>query len=179
MYHFLRSAHKWVGLINAVLLLVISATGFLLAMKSSVSWIRPEEKSGEKIESFEKVISVDEAMKAAFAQNQPFLSKPQDVDRVDYRPKRNVYKVVAKKGYTEVQVDGSTGKVLQVATRVDQLTEDIHDFSIVSDPAHQFGLPIVAISLFLLSGSGIVMFFVPVVRRAKYKRSQVQSQKGP
>lgn len=179
MYHFLRSAHKWVGLVNAVLLLVISVTGFLLAMKSNVAWIRPEEKSGQKIETYEKVISVEEAMNAAFAQNQPFLSKPQDVDRVDYRPKRNVYKVVAKKGYTEVQVDGSTGNVLQVAMRVDQLTEDIHDFSIVSDPFHQIGLPIVAVSLFALSVSGIVMFFVPVVRRTKYKRTQVQSQKGP
>ena len=108
---------------------------------------------------------------AALAAGLPELKERKDIDRIDYRPKTNVFKVVSKEGYHEVQVDGSSGKVLNIAKRNDQFIEDLHDFSWFHDLAHQYGLPVVATGLFFVAASGIGIFLVPVVRRWKYKRN--------
>ncbi len=86
-----------------------------------------------------------------------------------WRGSRN-FKVVSKTGYKEVQVDGATGKVLNVADRNDQFIEQLHDFSWFHDLAHQYGLPVVALGLLFLAGSGIGIFFVPIIRRRKFQK---------
>lgn len=170
-YQFIRKAHRWVGLLSSLFLIVISATGFLLAVKGSVAWMRPPVVETFPTESFLQVVGPGVAMDAAFAKNLPELQTPSDVDRVDYRPKDNVYKVLSKKGYWEVQVDGTSGRVLQVAKRNDQLTEDIHDMSFFAEFTHKWVLPVVAASLFLLGVSGIVIFLNPVFRRRAHRKN--------
>src|SRR5688572_9278823 len=172
MYHRLRSIHRWIGLIGSIFLAVISATGFLLATKGSIGWIRPPEADGEEIASLAETVTNHQAAEAAFALNIPELRSMKDIDRIDYRPKSNVFKIVSKEGYHEVQVDGKSGKVLQVARRNDQLAEDIHDMSYFADAVHKYWLPVVAVLLFGLAITGIVIFFVPVVRRWRFRRSQ-------
>ncbi|MFN3729259.1 MAG: PepSY domain-containing protein [Fimbriimonadaceae bacterium] len=167
MYRATRVAHKWVGVVVAVFLAIIAVTGILLAMKASVDWIRPPESSGGDYESLSEVVSVHEAAEAAFALGDSRLASVKDIDRIDYRPRRNVYKILSREGYLEVQVDGATGEVLQTAYRTDQMTEDIHDLSFFSDLLHQYWLPVVGLALAGLSISGTVMFFVPVFRRRK------------
>ncbi len=175
MLHRIRKLHKWIGLINSLFLLLIAGTGFLLAIKSRVSWVRPEEKSGAERSASPTRISVDQAMEAAFGVGDENLKKPSDVDRVDYRPKRNVFKVVAKEGYTEVQVDGNSGKVLQVATRTDQFIEDLHDLSFFNDTMKDFVLPVVAVGLGALSLTGIYIYANPVLRRRKFEAEKRRS----
>lgn len=170
MYHRFRSLHRWIGVCVALGLVVISITGFLLATKKTVDWIRPLERDGQKIESMAEVVSIEKAVDAAIAHGLPELKSVKDIDRVDYRPKDNVFKILSKEGYHEVQVDGKSGEVLNVAKRNDQFIEDLHDFSWFADAAHQWGLPVVALGLLFLASSGIGIFFVPVVRRWKHKR---------
>ena len=172
MYHRLRSFHRWIGLFGSIFLAVISATGFLLATKGSIGWIRPPESDGSAIESLAELVTNHQVAEAAFSLNIPELRSMRDIDRIDYRPKSNVFKVVSKEGYHEVQVDGTSGKVLQVAKRNDQLAEDIHDMSYFADALHKYGLPVVAVILFCLAVTGIIIFTVPVVRRWRFKRSQ-------
>lgn len=178
MFRSLRTIHKWAGLISSLILMTIAVTGFFLAVKGKVSWMRPPVVPATAVKDFKTVVSPGVAMEIAFAQNLADLKDPSDVDRVDYRPKDNTFKVLSKKGYHEVQVDGSTGQVLQVATRNDSLMEDIHDLSFFAEWTHEWLLPSVAVILFMLSTSGVVMFFTPVVRRWKFKR-QGQAAKGP
>lgn len=175
MLHRIRKLHKWIGLINSLFLLLIAGTGFLLAIKSRVSWVRPEEKAGSPRSESTTRISADEAMAAAFSVGESTLKDPSDVDRVDYRPKRNVYKVVSKEGYTEVQVDGNSGKVLQVATRTDQFIEDLHDLSFFNDTMKDFVLPVVAVGLGALSLTGVYIYANPVLRRRKFEAEKRQS----
>lgn len=171
MYHRFRSLHRWVGFLASACLLLIASTGFLLATKASVDWIRPSERKGEPLTTLDRLASVQTVAEAAFAVGLPELKDIKDVDRIDYRPKSNVFKVVSKKGYHEVQVDGNTGKVLNVAKRNDQFIEDLHDLSWFHDLVHKFGLPVVALGLFFLAASGIGIFLVPVVRRAKHRKA--------
>lgn len=170
MYHKLRTLHRWIGLLSALVLLIIAVTGFLLATKGTFGWIRPPEKDGQPVDSLSEVVSVEQAAEAAFAAGIAELQSRDDIDRIDYRPDSNVFKIVSNEGYYEVQVDGKTGEVIQIARRVDQLSEDIHDLSFFGDAFHGYLLPLVACGLFLLSLSGIAMFFVPVVRRWRYRK---------
>jgi uncharacterized iron-regulated membrane protein len=174
MYHLFRSTHRWIGIIGALFLLVIAATGFLLATKDTFGWVKPKTHSGAEITGLHEVVSMDDAARAAFSLKIPEIRTYLDIERIDYRPEKNVFKVVSLKGYHEVQVCGRTGKVLNVAKRVDQIAEDIHDFSFFAEELHLYGLPFIAIILLALSISGITIFFVPVVRRWKFKRKQAK-----
>ena len=172
MFHFLRTTHRWVGIIAALFLIVIAGTGFLLATKDTFGWVKPKTHSGADIADLTEVVSLEDAAQAAFALDIPELKSHLDIERIDYRPEKNVFKVVSHKGYHEVQVDGKTGEVLNVAKRVDQIAEDIHDFRFFADALHLYWLPVVAILLFALGCTGIVIYFVPVVRRWKFKRKK-------
>lgn len=170
MYRTLRQIHKWVGVICFAFLALIAATGYFLAMKDRFAWVRPETMDGTPVETLGAVISIEQASEAAFTAGYAELTKPEHVDRLEYRAKENIYKVLSKDGYREVQVDAATGEVLSKAQRNDQLMEDIHDLGFISDWVHAWLLPWIAAALFFLSISGIVMYFVPVFRRWKFKK---------
>lgn len=176
MYRRIRVLHRWAGLCASLFLLVISATGLLLATKGSLGWIRPPEMKGTPTEELSGLISLDQAAQAVFELGLPELKAKDDIDRIDYRPKSNIFKIVSKAGYQEVQVDAKTGEVLSVAFRVDQLSEDIHDLSWFSDSLHTWVLPTVAVFLFFLGLSGIVIFFTPIARRIK-NRAKLRNHK--
>jgi hypothetical protein len=56
--------------------------------------------------------------------------------------------------------------------------ENIHDMNFFADWAHAWVLPAVALGLFFLGVSGAVMFFVPVYRRWRFKRTGVAGKGG-
>ncbi|MDQ2986737.1 MAG: PepSY domain-containing protein [Armatimonadota bacterium] len=172
MFHRLRALHRWLGLTAALALILIASTGFLLATKDTFGWVKPKTHEGEAFESLSEVVTLDAAAQAAIALGIPELKSKDDIERIDYRPEKNVFKIVTHKGYHEVQVDGKTGAVLNVAKRIDQMAEDIHDFRYFSDKLHLLGSPTVAILLFGLGVTGVTLFFVPVVRRWRYKRKK-------
>ncbi|MCW5943746.1 MAG: PepSY domain-containing protein [Fimbriimonadaceae bacterium] len=175
MYHGSRIWHRRLGAIAAVFLVLIAGTGFLLANKARFSWMRPPEAKGGAFERLTEVVSLDQAARAAFALGHPELQTHRDIDRIDYRPKRNIFKVISKTGYREVQVDGKTGEVLSSSYRTDQLTEHVHDLSFFGDAFHGWVLPGVALVLFFLGLSGTYMYFVPVWRRAAFRRKRARS----
>ena len=169
MYRNLRVIHRWIGVFACVFLVLVSATGFLLSLKRSVPSIQPPSQRGAELSEFGQILPVGTILEGVFALNLPQLRGVQDIDRVDYRPDKNVFKVLSADDYHEVQVCGTTGNVLSVAQRNDHLFEDLHDLRFFSDHLHTWVLPAVALSLFTLGLSGVVMFFVPVVRRWKFK----------
>lgn len=178
MYKALRAAHKWIGLFACFFLMLVAATGFLLAIKGNVGWMRPEAVPGGEVSSMADLVGVGVALEAAYGVGLSELREDGDIDRFEFHADDRIYKVISKKGYHEVQIDGATGEVLSVGKRNDQLTEDIHDLSFFADFAHAWVLPAVAIGLFFLGLSGVVMFFVPVVRRWKFKRDQAAKVKA-
>lgn len=172
MYRRLRALHRWIGLVASLFLMTLAVTGTLLATKKTTGWVRPPEREGQSVAGLHEVVPVHQATQSAFALNIPELKSHRDIDRVDYRPKSNVYKIVSKEGYHEVQVCGKTGQVLQVAHRVDQFVEDIHDLSLFAEWMNGFFLPGVGVGLFFLGASGVVIFFVPVFRRIKARKTR-------
>ena len=169
MYRTLRTLHKVAGLVGSLFLILIAVTGFLLAIKSSQPSIRPPTLRGGEVGSLREVVHPSQALGAAIMVGLPELRSPDDVERFEYHMGKNVYKVLSAEGYHEVQVDGATGRVLGVALRNDQRIEDLHDLSAFHPSLRTVLLPAIAVILFLLGVSGVVMYFVPVVRRMKYR----------
>ncbi|MCO5296191.1 MAG: PepSY domain-containing protein [Fimbriimonadaceae bacterium] len=167
MYRTLRVAHRWIGIFACLFLVLVSATGFLLSLKRSVEWIQPATRKGSVSST---VIPLEQVYATVFALGIAELQTVAHVDRVDYRPEKNIFKVLSNEGYHEVQVDGADGSVLSVSQRRDHFFEDLHDLRFFSDHLHTWVLPAVALALFALGFSGLVMFFVPVARRWKFRR---------
>jgi uncharacterized iron-regulated membrane protein len=177
MYKGIRNVHKWAGLVACLFLMVISFTGFFLAIKGKLDWMRPKTQTGT-VASVDQLASVGTVMDSAFGAGFAELKSVEDIDRLEFHAEDGVWKVLSKEGYREVQVDGVTAEVLSKGQRNDQMFEDLHDLSYFAKFWHEWGLPIVGILLFCLSLSGIVMFFVPVFRRMKFKKEQAKKSVG-
>jgi uncharacterized iron-regulated membrane protein len=170
MYRNARQTHKWIGISLSLFLALLAVTGFFLATKKRFAWMQPPPAEAAQIFLPSEIVTVEMALKAAFALGHDNLQRFEHVDRVDYRPKDNIFKVISNEGYIEVQVDGKTGKVLSSSFRNDQLMEDIHDLSFFADLAHAWLLPAVAIGLATLAATGVAIFMTPVYRRWQFRK---------
>ncbi|MGE0002833.1 MAG: PepSY domain-containing protein [Fimbriimonadaceae bacterium] len=170
MFRILRSIHRVVGLAGSLCMLLLAVTGFFLALKSELEWMRPPTRKLESGQDLAAAIHPSEALNAGLDVGIAQLASLDDVDRFEYHSDAHVYKILSKDGYHEVQVDAANGDVLSVGKRNDQLTEDIHDLRFFHPQLRKFMLPVVAAGLFTLGVTGVVMYFVPVVRRWKYRR---------
>jgi uncharacterized iron-regulated membrane protein len=170
MIRGLRGWHRWTAGIFALFLFITGTTGVLLALKNHFGELKTPMAKAEKVQSEDELVSMDTVVKAGIATGIPELKSLSDIERIDYRPKQNVFKVVTHEGYKEVQVDGKTGKVLSVTIRRDQFIEDIHDFSFFNDPLRNYWLPIVGLAELLLIGTGVSMLLVVQRRKALAKR---------
>lgn len=177
MFQFWRRGHRLIGVIACLFLFGIAVTGFLLALKREISWMRPSEVPAEPVASASELVSMETVMNSVWELKMKELQSMKDVDRVDYRPKPNVFKVVSKQGYKEVQVDGGTGKVLNVADRNDTLIESLHDMSWFHEAVRTYWTPVIAASLATLSASGLYMYVNPILRRRAFHRSQKSNKK--
>lgn len=171
MFRRLRAVHRVVGLVGSICMLTLSVTGFFLALKGELPGVRPPTRKFEGAKNLAAMLHPSVAFQAATSLGLEGLAGVDDVDRFEYHAKGHVYKVLSKENYHEVQVDAATGEVLQVARRNDQMIEDIHDLSFLHPSLRTYLLPLVAVALFTLGSTGIVMFFTPVVRRWRFRRS--------
>ena len=165
LFRFFWTAHKWTGVVLAAVFLNVAATGFLLLMKQRFDWVQPPTLRGAD-GALSDVIPMERVLAVAFARGLEGLSKPDDVDRVDFRLDRRVFKVVSK-GYDEVQVDAITGAVLSEDWRPSDLLEDLHDASYFAEAAHFWLMPVAAVGLAFLAGSGLYIVIAPIVRRRR------------
>ena len=97
----------------------------------------------------------------------------EDLERVDFKPGKAVVKFVGRAG-VEVQVDTSTGMVLQVATRRSDLIESIHDGSYFADWAKLYIFLPAGILLFIMWLTGLYLFFLPYWKKAQKRRAKPQ-----
>ena len=62
----LPSIHQRVCLVACLFLIMLSISGFLLALKAQVSWVRPETKSGGEV-ALSDMVSMQQVADAAFS----------------------------------------------------------------------------------------------------------------
>lgn len=166
MYKFFREAHKGTGILLGVVILNIAVSGFLLLIKKDFDWIQPPTRTGAAggVETF---ITNQRLFEVVFAQDHPGFHTLADIDRVDFRPDRRVFKVRSVHAHAEIQVDAVTGEVLSTAVRRSDLIESLHDGSYYGDWAHGWLMPATSAALLLLLGSGLYVWLQPKYRRAR------------
>ncbi len=157
-----RKLHKFIGTTLAVFLIVSSLTGVLLSLKKDVDIIQPATTKGisddlSKWLSFEQVDSIARLALHTAYPNQ----KENQVDRFDVRPSKGIVKVLFKKGYWEVQIDGTNGSVKSIAKRHSDWIEALHDGSIINDLFKLISMNILGIGLFFLIISGLWLWYGP------------------
>lgn len=152
-----RKLHRWGAVLVSLPLLVVVVTGILLQMKKQVTWVQPETKKGSgKVPK----LGMDDLLTKLKGVPEADVDGWDKVDRVDLRPKDGVYKVTCK-NRIEVQVDFTTGEVLQVAERRSDLIESFHDGSAFTDWVKLGVFLPAAVVLLGLWVTGLILFAHP------------------
>ncbi|HMI77408.1 MAG TPA: PepSY-associated TM helix domain-containing protein [Ferruginibacter sp.] len=172
----LRKIHRTIAIFLFAFFLVVSITGLLLGWKKN-SWglilpptskgISPDLKTWLPFDSLQTI-----AIKTLHDSVSPELST--ELERIDARPQKGMVKFVFADDYWEVQLDGTTGKVLLVARRRSDIIEHIHDGTILdvlfNTKKDQFKLSyttIMGLSLLMLTLSGFWLWYGPKRLRKK------------
>lgn len=172
-----RKLHYWGSALVALPLLAIILTGLLLQLKKHWTWVQPVEQRGA---STTPAIELSDILKAIRDHDHPAVAVASwdDIKRLDVRPDRGVAKATLHNDH-EVQVDLSTGQVLQVAYRRSDLIEAIHDGSILGDWV-KLGIVLpTAVVLLFLWGSGMWMWIYPLINRRRVRRRRAQAALSP
>ena len=159
----LRQVHYWLSLAVFIPAIIIFVAGGFLMLKKEVAWIQPPTAKGvvsNEIPAVGFESMLDQARKHPQAQ----ISKWSDIDRIDLRVDKGIAKLRAHSGW-EVQIDTSTGEVLNVAFRRSDIIEQIHDGSYFSDGVKLFVFLPTGILLIIMWGTGIYLFFLPRIRK--------------
>ncbi len=166
-----RDVHKWSGLILSIVILHVSVTGILLLFKEELGF-QPETHKGEKAEMSE-FVSIEKVITTGLAQGFEDLKTFDDIDRIDLRPSKNVGKLWTNEG-REIQIELSTGKVLNVGYRGDKLLENLHDGSYFGTWVKYIVVTGSGVALILLTLSGFYIWAYPAIKRAKSKKRKQQ-----
>jgi uncharacterized iron-regulated membrane protein len=157
-----RRWHRLTGVSLALFVLISSITGLLLAWKKQVAWLQPVEYTGvsTNIEAWANPNLIASAANMALMDTLKMEEANLPViDRLDFRPKRGIVKVIYK-GDWEVQVDATTGIIYSVAKRNVDWIERLHDGSIVADWFKNVSMSFLSLGLLFMLSTGMWIWWV-------------------
>ncbi|MDY7396361.1 PepSY domain-containing protein [Aureibaculum sp. 2210JD6-5] len=128
-----RKIHRTTGALLFIFFFIVSITGFLLGWKkNSNELLLPNTYKGTS-NNLADWISIEELHNIANGTLHDSISNnlSLEVDRIDIRKEKGIVKFVYKNHVNEVQLDGATGRVLNIGKRHSDTVENIHDGSIL------------------------------------------------
>lgn len=128
-----RRIHRISGSLFFLFFFIIAVTGLLLGWKkNSAGLLRPESYSGTST-NLKEWLPLDSlhANACVFLHDSVSADLSLALDRIDIRKEKGMVKFVFANHYYGVQLDGATGKLLQIEKRRSDLIENIHDGSIL------------------------------------------------
>ena len=128
-----RTVHRFLGIFLFAIFIIVSISGLLLGWKkNSGGAIHPESYKGVSTD-ISKWLPIDSLQTLAFEAIKEAAGEDIDLalNRIDARPSKGMVKFVFDNHYNGVQVDGTTGEILQITRRNSDLIEDIHDGSLL------------------------------------------------
>lgn len=167
-----RKVHYWAAMLAAAPVLVIILTGLLLQVKKEISWVQPPERKGS---SPQVSLSPERILEICRGLPEPQIQSWHDIQRLDIRPARGLVKITARNNW-EVQLDATTGEVLQVAYRRSDVIEALHDGSWFHDRVKLWIFLPAAVVLLLLWMTGMYLFWLPIYVRWRRRRQFPQTK---
>ncbi len=166
----LRKVHYWGSLLIMVQMGLVIGAGLLLMLKKEITWIQPPTSVGSSPTEI-PAQSIEELFAAARGVPELELTDWRTLERVDVQPDKGVVKFVASNNW-EAQIDASTGEVLNVAFRRSDIIERLHDGSFFADWVKLYIFFPSGLVLLILWASGVYLFFLPRIQRAKKARKR-------
>ncbi len=174
-----RKAHRYTGAMLFVFFFIMSVTGVLLAWKkNSAGYILPVTQMGttSQLQLWMPLDSLHQkAMTVLRDSISPELST--DLNRIDIRKQRGTVKFIFSRHYYEIQLDGATGEVLQIAHRNSDIIEGLHDGTFLDDLLGTQGEPVklvystlMGLALLLFTVTGFYLWYAGRRRRRKSAR---------
>ncbi len=178
-----RKVHRTTGAFLFVFFFCISVTGLLLGWKKhSNGTILPKTYKGTSAE-LKDWLPLDSLHKnsCTIMRNSVSKNPPPELERIDVRKDKGIIKFVYS-DYYGVQLDGATGKLLNIDKRNSDLIENIHDGSVLD---HYFGTTHEQIKLIYTTVMGLALLTFTVtgfwlwygVRRIKNSRKRQMRRK--
>lgn len=156
-----RKIHRVTGAVLFFFFVIISVSGILLGWKSnSKGLILPDSKHGISTDLKEWIPIDNLHQKACFILHDSIdANLSLELNRIDIRKNKGLVKFVFDHHYWEIQLDGKTGDLLQIASRNSDLIEDIHDGSVLD---HWFETSQKQLKLFYTSLMGVTLLLFTV-----------------
>lgn len=173
-----RKIHRSMGILLFVFFFVISATGGLLGWKkNSADLILPKNYIGSTTNlqnwlPIRELQHISDTLLTAKVETVTSL----ELNRIDIRAEKGLVKFIYKGSHWEVQLDGATGKLLNIAQRKSDLIENIHDGSILDTFFDTDGIfkliytTIMGTSLLLFTITGFWLWLGPKRMRKNSKK---------
>ena len=123
MKSWLLKYHYWLGWVVIIPWAFVISSGLLLQVRYEMPWVMPTQQQGQG-----KVPQVEFVQALETARQTPDYSVEdwQDVWRMYVYPQQGITTIRAE-NRQELQIDSTTGDVLQVATRRTDWLEDVHE----------------------------------------------------
>lgn len=171
-----RKVHRTMGIFLFVFFFFMSVSGILLGWKkNSNGLLLPKTHTGtstdlkEWIPMHELTAIANKVVLDAVGNN-----RPAELNRIDIRKEKGSVKFIYKSHNIGVQLDGATGKVLNIGKRHSDIIENIHDGSIIDDFLGSKGYfklfyaTIMGVALLLFTITGFWLWYGPKrMKRAK------------
>lgn len=127
-----RKVHRVTGALLFVFFFIIAVTGLLLGWKkNSGGYLLAKSQKGSSVNSVNWMPVHNLKQNAIAALQSLDATLDTTVDRIDYRPEKGIAKVLFTDHFTALQMDVTTGDVLQVEKRRADFIEKLHDGSAV------------------------------------------------
>ncbi len=175
-----RKVHRLTGAFLFVFFFFISVSGLFIGWKKhSGDLILAQTRKGvSTIQENWLPISELTTIATTYFQDSVSSTLSPEIDRLDFRPGKGIVKILFVDHHKSLQIDCTTGKVLNVETRWSDLIEQVHDGSIVES---MFGwdkgffklayTTIMGLALLLFTVTGFWLWYGPKVMRKQTNKA--------
>ncbi len=169
MLRIARKVHRMSGALLFVFFFIVATTGLILGWKKNTGGLILAKTHAGKSNDPKNWLPIDVLRQKAIEHAKQHVSADFDpkIDRIDVRPDKGMVKFVFVEGYWGVQIDATTGELLLMESRWADLTENIHDGSVIDyllGTDGQFKLfytSVMGVSLLLFTVTGFWLWYGP------------------
>jgi uncharacterized iron-regulated membrane protein len=166
--------HTWLGVAIGLLMLTLSVTGVFVAFKNEVEYLQPAARAGAKGDIAQAVPPARVA-EIVLGLGLPEATTLADINRIELRPGKRVYKVRLEqtslwRAPRELQVDATTGAILNDGVRGDQLWMDLHSLAVFGETTKLIAMTLSGVTLVWLTLTGYYLWLHPYLLRARRRR---------
>lgn len=154
----------------SLLILTSAITGILLSLKKDVEFLQPASRPAKVVPLEDWLHLNDLAERGRTALDDSLQTGKVNIDRLDVRPEKGLVKIRFENDW-EVQVEGSSGKILHVGKRNADWIERIHDGSIISHSFKLISMNLLGFGVIFLVLTGFWLWYGPkLVKRSRLKK---------